>query len=390
MSAHTSSDHGDCRSENKGLQLRNGKKRYEQLDANVNKLHQHQQQEQLRQQQQQQQEQEPQEAPPSEHRTLRAEEVDFVFREPFILTGYRLPNQPWRYYLASVLWLHNETLNVWTHAIGCVLVLARALLLVWQLGGLGAPRAWPVLGFALGCCVNNLLSSSAHLLHSRSPRHHYVLYILDYAGITFYSLANGVGAMYSCSHPAVFARMESFFLPAAVVLAWLSFLACVLARLRYKGHVEIERKLVMVSVFVALAAFISWPMVERYTDCVRDEGCSLASLNHITFVFVFFALDGVLYAAHAPERWWPGGVWVWPVVDFGFWLGFGRWGGRGEGLVGWGLGLVGFSRVGFGLAGGWLGFGRWGLIGWGLVGGVDGGRGWSGEVGSVGVWSGGV
>ena len=49
-----------------------------------------------------------------------------------------------------------------------------------------------------------------------------------------------------------------------------------------------------------------------------------------------------------------------------------------EGWVGWGLGL----------AGGWLGFGQWGLIGWGLVGGVDGGRGWSGEVGSVGVWSG--
>lgn len=358
MPADTSSDHGDSRSEQKGLQLRNGKKRYEQMDANVKKLHQHQLQQE---QQQQQQQQEPQEAPPSKHRTLRAEEVDFVFREPFILTGYRLPNQPWRYYLASVLWLHNETLNVWTHAIGCVLVLARTLLLVWQLGGFGAPRAWPVLGFALGCCFNNFLSSSAHLLHSRSPRHHYVLYILDYAGITFFSLANGVGAMYSCSHPAVFARMEPFFLPAIVVLAWLSFLACVLARLRYKGHVEIERKLVMVSVFGVLAVFVSWPMVERYTDCVRDESCSLASLNHITLVFVFFALDGLLYAAHAPERWWPGEVWVgWGLVGAG---GFGRvgfWSGRWLVRV-W---SVGFDRVGFGR------WGRWGerLIGGGWVG----------------------
>lgn len=286
MTGHATVDRGNRRPEHRDTQLVDGKKRHE-LDANVNKLHQEQ-------------------AAPSKHPTLHAEEVDFVFREPFILTGYRLPNQSWRYYFASVFWLHNETVNVWTHAIGCVFVLARAFALGWQLDSFRDSRSWPVVGFALGCCLNNLLSSSAHLLHSKSPRHHYVLYIMDYAGITFYGLANGIGAMYSCSHPLNFSQMETFFLPVVVILCWLSFLACVLARLRYKGHVEIERKLIMVSVFGILAVFVSWPMVGRYTDCLRDEDCSLGSLNHITVVYVFFVLDGVLYAAHAPERWWPG------------------------------------------------------------------------------------
>ena len=115
--------------------------------------------------------------------------------------------------------------------------------------------------------------------------------------------------MYSCSHPDGYAQMRAFFLPAMVALSWLSFLACLLARLRYKGHVDIERKLVMVAVLGLLAAFLSWPLAGRYWDCFRDQGCSTArSLGHITLVYVLFALDGLLYTAHAPERWWPGGL----------------------------------------------------------------------------------
>jgi hypothetical protein len=62
----------------------------------------------------------------------------------------------------------------------------------------------------------------------------------------------------------------------------------------------------MVGVMAGTAIFTSLPMVGRYTDCWEEEGCSLHSLNHISVVFLFFALDGLLYAAHCPERWFPG------------------------------------------------------------------------------------
>ncbi|KAK7100061.1 membrane progestin receptor beta-like [Littorina saxatilis] len=246
------------------------------------------------------------------HQTFADMEVDFMFREPYILSGYRLPNQTWRYYFASVFWLHNETLNVWTHAIGCLCVLLRAAMLIFQLDdGFQDRRSFPVVGFALGCFLSNLLSTTAHLLHSKSPRHHYILYMLDYAGITFYSLGNGIGSMYSCSHPRNFAQMEGFYLPGVVGLCWFAFLACALARLCYKGHVQIERKLIMVSVLTMTAAFIAWPMTGRYVDCFEDAACSLGSLNHITVVFVFFTLDALCYTAHFPERWRPGHFDIW-------------------------------------------------------------------------------
>ena len=72
----------------------------------------------------------------------------------------------------------------------------------------------------------------------------------------------------------------------------------------------------MVAVLALLGILLAWPMAGRYLDCLRGDpgydgaghpgGCSLASLNHITIVFVFFAVDALCYSAHAPERWWPG------------------------------------------------------------------------------------
>ncbi|KAL8583809.1 hypothetical protein ACOMHN_036444 [Nucella lapillus] len=249
--------------------------------------------------------------PRPDHNTLTHRQVDFMFVEPHILTGYRLTNQPWRYYLRSAFWLHNETLNVWTHAIGCLCVLTRTWALCRALGGFWNPRSVPVLGLALGCLLTNLLSSLAHLLHTKSQRHHYVLYFMDYAGITFYNLGNSIGSMYSCSHPLMFAQLDGVYLPIIVALGWGSFVACALARLRFKGHFSVRRKVILVMVFVTKAFFISWPIAGRYVDCLRDPQCSLASLHHITVVFVFFTLDGVCFLAHAPERWWPGKFDIW-------------------------------------------------------------------------------
>ena len=170
---------------------------------------------------------------------LTSEEVNFIFREPFIHSGYRRPGQPWRYYLASFFWLHNESLNVWTHALGCCLVLARAYFLLHDLGSWDY-RSTALVGLVVGCLLNNFLSFSAHLLHSKSQWHHYCLYLLDYAGITFYNLGNGIGSMYCCSHPDSYASMERVFLPLVVLVNWLSFLVCVKARLHYKGHFQVR------------------------------------------------------------------------------------------------------------------------------------------------------
>nr|KAG5701193.1 hypothetical protein BaRGS_023302 [Batillaria attramentaria] len=245
------------------------------------------------------------------HKLLTGDEVDDMFREPFIHTGYRLADQPWTYYLSSLFWLHNESVNVWTHLLGCCLVIARAVLFGSELDHFRDPRSWSVLGFALSCIANNLLSATAHLLQSKSPRHHNILYIIDYAGITIYNLGNAIGSMYSCSGSFMYSRLEGFFLPMCVFLCWVSFLAMARSRLAYREQMTMKRKVILVSLMAGNAVFLALPMMCRYAECLRDEDCSLASLHHITIVFLFFAMDGLCFAAHCPERWFPGRFDVW-------------------------------------------------------------------------------
>ena len=44
---------------------------------------------------------------------------DFVnntwYMYPYIKTGYRRRYQDAKYYLQSLFWMHNETINIWTH-----------------------------------------------------------------------------------------------------------------------------------------------------------------------------------------------------------------------------------------------------------------------------------
>jgi len=49
--------------------------------------------------------------------TLGCDEVAYIFREPFLLTGYRVPYKDWWYYITSMFQIHNETFNIWTHGI---------------------------------------------------------------------------------------------------------------------------------------------------------------------------------------------------------------------------------------------------------------------------------
>ena len=135
--------------------------------------------------------------------------------------GFRKPNEPWIYYFASLFQPHNETLNMWTHLIGMILVIMRGgsmlnaegrsgclggLLLRWiyfitilttkrdfswsiELVFLFAgasltkdPFYWPLLSGLVAIFIMYLLSTVAHTFQSRSEIAHYVFFMCDYGG----------------------------------------------------------------------------------------------------------------------------------------------------------------------------------------------------------------
>ena len=56
---------------------------------------------------------------------------DFInntwYMYPYVKTGYRRRYQDAKYYLQSLFWWNNETLNIWTHLLGALTFLGLLL-----------------------------------------------------------------------------------------------------------------------------------------------------------------------------------------------------------------------------------------------------------------------
>lgn len=67
--------------------------------------------------------------------TVRDTEVPLLFREPYILSGYRPVGHSWSFYFLSLFQIHNETINVWSHLLAGVCVALRFSVFAVMCGG---------------------------------------------------------------------------------------------------------------------------------------------------------------------------------------------------------------------------------------------------------------
>ena len=116
-------------------------------------------------------------------RTLPAEMVAMAMRVPHVKTGYRPMYQPISYYIWSLFYWHNETVNVWTHFIGCLCMLSMNIYYFKIYSSNNSPLRWTLMGHGLCCCLTLLNSAIAHLLHSRSCYMNFVVFMFDYIGV---------------------------------------------------------------------------------------------------------------------------------------------------------------------------------------------------------------
>ena len=123
---------------------------------------------------------------------LRAVDVLDIYVEPFIHSGFRLPNQPYSYYYRSLFSLHNETLSVWIHLLGTFILIGQVYQHLFELN-CNSSILWIYLIYnCCGACVMLLCSAQAHLFHSRTLADHLRSFYLDYFGINFYGFTSGI------------------------------------------------------------------------------------------------------------------------------------------------------------------------------------------------------
>lgn len=241
---------------------------------------------------------------PSPSPTVAASQVPSLFREPYILSGYRPVQQDWRCYLLSLFQRHNESLNVWTHLLAGPVLLLRWWANVSTLGCTLDTASLPLTIFLGSSLIYLFFSVAAHLMQSHSERAHYFFFFIDYVGVASYQYGCSLGHYFYASEPA---WRESciglLFLPGAALFGWLSCAGCCFAKARYRRPYPLQRKICqLIPTTLAYLLDIS-PIVHRlFTVSWTQE----PSLPFHALQIISFLLSALFFSCPIPERFFPG------------------------------------------------------------------------------------
>jgi len=256
----------------------------------------------------------------SEARTLgSANEVPEYHRRPYILNYYRLQRPKIRDFFT---W-HNETLNIWTHLIGMVLFVVRAI--HWYNGHIAMRRVAPfsfysalVMLLLLAAITCLLASSLYHWRICTTLREHSCYLRLDHTGIMGMCLlqfVTGVSLGYSCEHPLQLAYLRLTGVIGVAMLAVvilpplhnfqiLTFSLCGVSGLLPCGHwffIARTAQLQACAPFI-LATIIGYSacltvFTKRWPECLSPGRFDLVGHSHQIFhVLVFLATAAYLEA----------------------------------------------------------------------------------------------
>ncbi|XP_065112124.2 membrane progestin receptor beta isoform X1 [Paramisgurnus dabryanus] len=240
---------------------------------------------------------------PSPQATVLASDVPSLFREPFILSGYRPLNQDWRNYLGSLFQIHNELLNVWTHLLVIPVFLFRFSFFAWTWGLSLNVASLPLFLYTLSSLNYLCCSVAAHLLQSRSELAHYSLFFVDYVGVAVYQYGCSLGLYFYCATPEWRQSLVAdVYLPGAAVLAWLSCASCCFAKACYSRPYPLSRKICQI-IPTGLAYVLD---ISPVAYCLATKSWDKPVMTFHALQVVFFILGGVFFSLPIPERFFPG------------------------------------------------------------------------------------
>jgi adiponectin receptor len=233
-------------------------------------------------------------------------DIPVELRRPYILTSYRA-NHTLRECLRSLCLAHNETVNVWTHIIGCVLFV---IIFVHATGGAvleGLPphvaeslrsadglERWPLYVFLASALACLSLSAVYHLIGTANVRWHSSFESFDYFGI----IALIVGSCFPVVHYG--------FGPAFPNLRRMYLLTiCLLGVVLAKGTVHrggfFEHTWTRVSLFIALA--LSGVVALLHAVIAHDFSPTTTSLlKGVLQMGATYLLGVGFYVLNLPER----------------------------------------------------------------------------------------
>lgn len=236
---------------------------------------------------------------------LHRNQVPPMFREPYIIKGYRPTDTTFSYAFKAIFRWHNDVGNFWTHFIPfCIFVIWFLLEWKWRTD-FTDPYFYPLACLWAGSCCYTLFSSTAHLLGCVSYRVRTICFFLDYLGIAMYTIGGGIMAFfYHLSLGSVFYDYKYPILSYYVVLTICATLLTSLSRFYWYRYRFIIRVLAFFLPYVNTTYPIAIRMltvcIPTRSDCVM-ETLFLHVINGMLVLLLSF-----FFVSKIPERFAPG------------------------------------------------------------------------------------
>ena len=242
--------------------------------------------------------------PEKEAYSLKHCQIPELFKEPFIVSGYRRPGLSFWECIKSLISPTNETFNVWSHLIAFLFFIAV------NMTGLAIddPFYLPLISFSVGISVLYITSSSAHLFNCMSANSHRICFFFDYAAIGFYTFTAGQALFFYSRSTGeflwfIYDSLIVFQIVSSFFSFLLTFFCCVSSQPRWQNH----KALLKVFIVVLNWLVITSPYTVRLLLCEKsDLSNNSASMAYFKRHMIFCALGAFVYAARIPERFMTG------------------------------------------------------------------------------------
>ncbi|KAH3919625.1 hypothetical protein HBI56_029110 [Parastagonospora nodorum] len=226
----------------------------------------------------------------------------------FILSSYRAVSQSYRRSIGSILGIHNETVNIFSHLIGSVLFLAlpvpvyRSLKPRYNTATTADIVVFSTFFFGVATCF--ALSAIFHIFNNHSARVHVFGNQLDYLGIVILMWGSTVPCVYYgfyCT-PAL---QKTYYSLVSVLAA-----GCVYATL-HPAFRRPKYRPYRATMYAGLGLSFIIPIVHGISIFGWETQMWRMSLDWMALMTTFNLTGGALYAMRIPEKWYPYRFDVW-------------------------------------------------------------------------------
>jgi len=224
-----------------------------------------------------------------------AEAPEFL-RVPFIHTGYRVGYDLYECF-SSLIQIHNETVNIWSHLIGTFILVGLLFHVVDRFSKYGFVHTF-VPCIYLFCAAYGLFASCVfHWFNCINSTYHVHLRTLDFGGIAM----NILGASWPIAYYTFYCHSTSLYIYLAILSITTPLLLALPFIQFFHNHTYMRTFLYAINGGIPAYGYIHFVIMEGFSSEFLP-----VLFGPVGVAYIFFVTGMFLYLTRIPERFWPG------------------------------------------------------------------------------------